>query len=89
MMFFYFCVNKVFTLFQGTPSQGFPMVTIEKPIYLYIVPTTVDQGVSSESSIGLPFFIRFAWILNLLGCSGIVLFFLYIMHVSSINNIFE
>ena len=73
-------------MFQGTSLYGFPIVTIEKPIYIYIVPTRVDQGVSTESSIGLPFFIRFAWILNLLGCSGIVLFFLSIMHVSIDNE---
>merc|ERR1712038_1480296 len=65
---------------RGHTALGFPMVTIDKPLYTYVVPTRVDQGVTSESSIGLPFFIRFAWILNLLGCSGIVLFFLYIMH---------
>merc|ERR1739844_128853 len=61
------------------------MLTIEKPIYVYILPTRVNQGLSTEPSTGLNFFIRFAWILNLVGCSGLVLLFLTVMHYPTIS----
>lgn len=74
----------------GVSSNHCPVLSIEKPTYVYINSSVIGNGGSatsgSEMSMGLDIFLRFAWVLNLIGCSGLVLLVMSTMHVRRQTN---
>lgn len=72
---------------RGKGEGEFPTLSIEKPIYIFVKSTRIANHLqfTSTTDLSTEFFIRFAWVLNLIGCSGLVLFFLSIMHNPTIT----